>query len=704
MKNKRSKNVTNFNDLKDVPIDSNNELKIVKFYVKGMHCGNCVNTVEGAFLNAKGVKAASVNLSSGVAIVSFDAKVSSVKKLIKIFKGTQFQVSLLKDDAIFYSESLKKEKNKELKNDLIKLIVAVILTGILFSINYIPGLKFYLGKFLIEITGQSYNSTEILSNFLVNLSCLIVAIPVQFVCGSSFLKGAFSSIKKLKPNMDVLVSLATLVTFAYSFYICIEPVILDVWRGTISGFTNGGKPIFETACLLIVFISFGEFIENKAKLRSNKVLESLYKLMPRTSSVIVGFETKEEIWKAYQEEKNFTLSKKSVSDLTQRDFVFINKNERITADSKIILGSTKVDESMLTGESELIVKNPGDKVSAGTINTSDMFIAEVIHDSKDSTLSKIIDTVAMAQSTKPHFSRLADKIASIFVPVVLAIGIIVFVAWFFIDQGSIPDKIHHSLMSCVSVLIVACPCALVLATPITLTVAMSKGAELGVIIRDGSVLEMLCNVKHIIFDKTGTLTKADLETNMSSAKELRDDAYDTIQTLHRKKINTYMISGDNKDEALRIGNQVQISQSNIVYEVNPLEKKAHVENIVSTIKNQNIYKDYKKIAYVGDGINDAPALSTADIGITLESATDIALESSDIVLMHNKLSDIITAFRLSKSSMRKIKQNLFWASAYNLIIIPLAAFGVLNPVICAAVHAVSSLIVVFNALSLKRFK
>lgn len=226
-----------------------------------------------------------------------------------------------------------------------------------------------------------------------------------------------------------------------------------------------------------------------------------------------------------------------------------------------------------------------------------------------------------------------------------------------IFDGDISLKVQQALMCAVSILTVSCPCALVLATPITLTVAMGKGAQLGIIIRDGVVLELLPKVKNIVFDKTGTLTQSNLDKNIAAAKSLRPDAKKTIAALNKMSISTYMISGDKKSEALRIAALIGIDEKNVVYEANPISKKDYLLKLMNNVSSAESKKS--KFGYVGDGINDAPAMAAADVGITLESATDIALESGNVVLLHNKLADLITAIRLSKASMRKIKQNLF---------------------------------------------
>lgn len=214
------------------------------------------------------------------------------------------------------------------------------------------------------------------------------------------------------------------------------------------------------------------------------------------------------------------------------------------------------------------------------------------------------------------------------------------------------------MMASVSVLIVACPCALVLATPITLTVGMGRAAQLGIIIRNASILENMCKIKYMVFDKTGTLTRSNLDKNIKAAKTLRSDAKETVSELNSKlKMNIYMISGDKTAEAFRIAEQIGIEQNNVIAEADPISKNEYLVKLMDEAKSNN--KNAGLFAYVGDGINDAPAMTTADVGITLESATDIALETGDVVLMHNKLFDLITAFRLSKASMRKIKQNLF---------------------------------------------
>lgn len=562
-----------------------------------------------------------------------------------------------------FSEEAKAKEKKKARIDLFKLILAIVLT-------------------VAVLIFRNFAVSGMLSNYIM----LALTIPVQFYCGWGFIKGAWKSIQKKSPNMDLLVSLGTLITFIYSLYIIFF----------------GGKPYFETSCMLITFISFGEYIENRAKNQSNKAVDGLLNLVPKKLHKIIQIENDEALISVFAKGQNFKIEESNSSDVSVGDYIFIAQGESIPADSVVILGEAEVDESMLTGESNLIYKGYNDEITGGTLLASGQLIAKVVHTNENSVLSKIVKAVLDAQNSKAPVARVADKVAGIFVPVILILSVLVFVFWMIFYSGFMVEKINWALMCAVSVLTITCPCALVLATPISLTVGMGKAAQLGIIIRDASVLENMCKVKNVVFDKTGTLTQSNLDKNMQAAKTLRSDSKETVTRLQKDlSINTYMISGDKKDEAIRIANQIGIDTNNVVYEASPTSKKDHLQALMDDGKKLD---SDQLFAYVGDGINDAPAMKTADVGITLESATDIALESGDVVLMHNKLIDLITAIRLSKASMRKIKQNLFWALCYNVIFIPLAAAGIMLPMWCGAVHALSSLIVVFNALLLKRFK
>lgn len=638
--------------------------KTIRLSISGMHCGNCVVNVEKKFQETNGVLSVVVNLASNSAVVVYDEKIISEKNILHVLDNTQFTAQKLIDTFDTFSEQTKNKHKLNLKKDLIKLLISVFLTAIVLVLHYISD-----------------------SNIFISLAMLVLTIPVQFYCGLNFITGGWKSIVNKNLNMDLLVSVGTLVAFVYSCYSLIF----------------GGHVMFETCCMLISFISFGEYIENRAKNQTNKAVEELVDLMPKTITVLKNVKTQKEILEKFKNDEKFSLEEIPANQIKVGSYIFIEKGKNVPADAKIIAGKLSVDESMLTGESELCKKGLKDEITGGTLVVEGQAIAKVLHLNNDSVLAKIVRAVMDAQSSKAPVARIADKVASVFVPVVLGLSLITLVLWIALGHGLVVQNIKSGIMCAVSVLTISCPCALVLATPITLTVGMGRAAQMGVIIRDGAVLENMCKLKNIVFDKTGTLTMSNLDKNKKAAKTLRPDAAETIKQLNEiMNINTYMLSGDVEKEALRIANEIGIPKENVVFGANPISKKEYLVNLMKKANSNK--KTAGKFGYVGDGINDAPAMATADIGITLESATDIALESGSVVLMHNKLSDLLTAIRLSKASMRKIKQNLFWSLFYNVLFIPLAAFGCMIPMWCGAVHAISSLIVVFNALMLKKFR
>ena len=452
----------------------------------------------------------------------------------------------------------------------------------------------------------------------------------------------------------------------------------------------------------------------------------------------------------------------------------------------MIEGSTEIDESMLTGEALPVMKQPGDSVTGGTVNTTGAITVRALRVGSDSTLARIVRAVEDAQGSKAPVQRLADKIASVFVPCILGISLITFCIWcFFVPPAGANTLLTQSLLPAIAVIVVACPCALGLATPTALMVGMGKGAQLGILIKDGEVLERLGKLDAAVFDKTGTITvgkpqvvscsltpenirlAAALETKSEHplaravveyaqarglalpspssfrtlvgegvegeveghqvkvgssvfvdgasvggfefSDEAKPDAQQTIEELKQSYgITSYMVTGDNAVQATRIASEVGIAVDNVFAGVKPLEKAECVEAVKASLEAADPRTSSKQItrtvAFVGDGINDAPALAAADVGVAMASGTDVALEAGSVVLMRNRVHDLVTSLRLSKATMRKIKQNLFWALIYNCIMIPLAAVGILAPALAGAAMALSSVTVVCNSLLLKRFQ
>ncbi|MCX7955907.1 MAG: heavy metal translocating P-type ATPase [Patescibacteria group bacterium] len=497
---------------------------------------------------------------------------------------------------------------------------------------------------------------------------------------------------------------------------------------------------------------------------------------------------------------NFSNLKEKIVSIEQikiGDLILVKPGEKIPVDGVIIDGETSIDESTITGESVYADKKKGDFVIGGTINKQGKIIIKAKKIGKETVLSQIIELVKKAQMSKPPIQKLVDLIASYFVPIVIFLSILTFVFW------SLKVGINVGLLNSISVLIIACPCALGLATPIVLTLSLGKGANNGILIKDGSIFEIISKAKIIVFDKTGTITKGQIkvekiivnsnlkikndfekyilnlagslekfsehpigkaiyqyakikkfnvfnvdnfkaktgfgvegiinnkniyvgklikekddfieavnfknqgktvvyvyeEKNLLGAiviaDEIKNEAKTVIDKLKKLDYDIYLISGDNKKTVLSVGEKIGIKKENIFYEILPQEKGKIIEKLK---------KESKKIIFVGDGTNDALALTKSDVGISLSSGTDIAIDSSQIILINNNLETIIKTINLSKKSLLIIKQNFFWAFFYNLILIPLAMIGKINPMLASLAMALSSLSVVFNSLRLKILK
>lgn len=588
--------------------------------------------------------------------------------------------------------------------------------------------------------------------------------------------------------MDVLVALGTSIAFLFSLWITFLPVVVNDWSSHEALAINEGMPYFETCAMLITFVLLGKMLESRAKGATNAAIESLMNLTPPTACVLRGGEEREV----------------PLAQVVAGDTVLVRPGEKMPVDGVVTEGSTEVDESMLTGEALPVVKAAGDAVTGGTQNTTGSVTVRALRVGADSTLARIVRAVEDAQGTKAPIQRIADRIAAVFVPAILIIALVVFCVWFFVVPAGPDGRLVQALMPAIAVICVACPCALGLATPTALTVGMGKGAQLGVLIKDGTVLETMGGLTAAVFDKTGTLTvgepvvvacdvpadalrlaaalEAKSEHPLARAvvayaeerglaplplaesfqavvgegvrgavgghevfvgangdgagsvvsvdgapvgciqfrDEPKPDAAATVRELRESYgVTSYMVTGDAAPTARVIAEEVGIEPGHVFAGVKPLEKAdcvravkgaAAVAELGSAVEaaaedeSAGASKRPAVVAFVGDGINDAPALAAADIGVAMASGTDVALDAGSVVLMRNRLSDLMVALRLSKATMRKIKQNLFWALIYNCTMIPLAAVGILAPALAGAAMALSSVSVVSNSLLLKRFK
>lgn len=481
----------------------------------------------------------------------------------------------------------------------------------------------------------------------------ILATVVQFWPGMYFYKGAYRALKQKVLGMDFLVALSTSIIYIYSSYIT-----FTVYHNT--------KLYFLSECVLLSFILFGKYMETTSRYEASSAIRKLIRLQPETAHIL----------------RNGEEVDVGSNELIASDTVVVHAGEHIPIDGRISDGECLADESMLTGESELVKKKPGDMLYCGTLCREGKALLSCEDISKPTMLRQIIDIVSNAQSEKAPIARLADKIAAVFVPAVVIISAAVFCLWYF--RGDTAQAV-----SCVcATLVIACPCALGLATPTAIMTGSGRAAELGILFRGGEQLEQAYKIDTVIFDKTGTLTTP----SPGGGEMLRPDAKDTVARLKAGGINVWMISGDKEAQAKRIAELLGIE--NVIWEVKPSDKADAVKKLQA---------EGRRVAMVGDGINDSPALVCADVGIAIGSGTDIAIDSAGIMIT-GSISAVPLIFRLSRGTMKIIRQNLVWAVIYNLICIPIAAVGIINPSIAAAAMSLSSNGVLLNSLRLKRLE
>ena len=748
------------------------------YTIKGMHCASCAIIIEKTLNKAEGVESARVNFGTESVKVVFNKEKTDFQKISKKVEPLGYSLINMSEHASHMNMNQPRQDKlieiKGMRDKLISVLPLVVLS---------VAVMIWDAFIKFNVLADMPKSVENVLMYLMPLA----ATYVLFVLGRPYLMGVYRFIRRGQANMETLIGLGTSAAYIYS-------MVIAIWGQNLKNYIDISSTYFDVTIVVIAFIALGEYLEARSKFRTGDAIEKLLNLAAKTALVI-------------RDGREVEIS---VDQVIHGDLIVVKPAGKIPVDGIITEGSSYIDEAMISGEPIPVQKEIGDKIIAGTINTTGYLVFRATGVGSETLLSRIIKMVGEAQSSKAPIQALADKISGVFVPIVLILSFAALAAWLIVGTQYLgfAQALSSGLVSFVGILVIACPCALGLATPTAIIVGVGKAAQEGVLIKDAATLQKLHQANVLVVDKTGTITKGKPEflslENYSSKTDLeiisilaslekksehpiaqaiidhaieeniavlvadrfeiikgrglkgvidgveyfagsvrymndlglsvdnevikgettegktpvilatggkilsvamvadaiKAEAVGSIANLHKLGFEIVMATGDDKNTAEYIAKQVGIDK--VFAEVMPEDKLQIIKKLQS---------EGKIVVMAGDGVNDAPALAQADIGIAMATGTDVAIESAGITLLHGDMSKIVKAINLSKATMRGIKQNLFWAFFYNIIGIPLAGgafyplFGwLLSPVFAGMAMAFSSVSVVTNSLRLKNKK
>lgn len=723
--------------------------------VPGLRDSSDARRLEGALAKTPGIVSADANLSSEQVLVRYIPNAISPREIVRVIEVAGFEALRPEEET---DDPERAARQREVGRQRRMLVIGSALTLPVFVLSMLSD----FGVIPAELTW-------------VRWLMLVLTTPVVFYVGWQFIDGAYKALRNRTANMDVLIAMGSLAAYLYS---------LPILFGWVEGHV-----FFETAAVIVTLIVLGRFLEARAKAQTGESLRALLNLKPKTARV----------------ERDGREREIPADDVEVGDLVVVRPGERIAVDGEVVEGDSSVDESMLTGESMPIAKQAGDPVYGGTLNGSGLLKFGATKVGRHTALAQIVRLVQQAQASKAPIQRLADRVSAVFVPAVLGVALLTFLAWMFIAAPDLrTPQFTRALINTVAVLVIACPCAMGLATPTAVTVAIGKGAGFGVLFKTSEAMERAGRISTIVLDKTGTITQGrpavtDLTLNgqpsnedellaMAAAAErgsehplgqaivaeadrrglkygsaeqfqarvgggvlavvagrsvavgnrdflegegvsldgmleplrrlqgeaktvvgvaedgrlagllaiadtVKDGSMEAVEQLHEMDLEVLLLSGDNQLVAEAIARTVGISPQRVLAEVKPAQKASRIKQLQA---------EGAPVMMVGDGINDAPALAQANVGVAIGTGTDVAIAAAPVTLMSGDLRLLPRAIRLSRATLRVVKQNLFWAFIYNVLLIPIAASGRLNPMLAAGAMAFSSIAVVTNSLRLRR--